>query len=193
MDVVALPPALQQLEGARSSGASPAGVENLRGLALMKSPLSVEAALPLTASTHEDVMLHAFWVLRSSGVGAVREMLHEQLEASPSTQRRCAILDTLKMVATKDDVIWARRQFQRVDPEERCEPVIWEERDERQHYVLYSDTLQEKYLKIVANASGGEHRAWFERIALDPEQSWRIREVATEVVKRIDEAGLRQR
>ncbi len=161
----------------------------LRGLALMKSPLSVEAATPLTRSEDEDVMLHAFWVLRNSGEPSLRDMLHEELEKDPTGKRRCALLDTLKMVATDEDVTWARRQFSRADAEADCEPVVWEERNERQHYVLYSDTFRVKYLKIVANATGGEHRAWFERIVADPEQPWRVREVASEIVKRLDEAG----
>lgn len=161
----------------------------LRGLALMKSPLSVEAASPLTRSKDEDVMLHAFWVLRNSGEPKLHTMLREQLEENPTGRRRCALLDTLKMVATEDDVNWARREFSRVSPEAGCEPVVWEERNERQHYVLYSDTFRVKYLKIVANASGAEHRAWFERIVADPEQPWRVREVASEVVKRIDKVA----
>lgn len=164
-------------------------VSALRGLALMKSPLSVEAALPLTKSEDEAVMLHAFWVLRNSGEPSLRSMLHEQLELDPQGKRRCALLDTLKMVANEEDVTWARRQFARASPEADCEPVVWQERNERQHYVLYSDTFRVKYLKIVANATGGEHRAWFERIVADPEQPWRVREVASEIVKRLDEAG----
>ncbi len=162
----------------------------LRGLALMKSPLSWKAALPLTKVDDDDVALHAFWVLRSSGETSVRDMLHEELAKSPSAQRQCALLDTLKMVATDEDVTWARRQFGRVDPEEGCERYLWEERNERQHYVLYSDTLRVKYLKIVANATGAKHRAWFERLIADPAQPWRVREVASEIVKRLDEAGL---
>jgi hypothetical protein len=164
-------------------------VAALRGLALMKSPLSIEAALPLTRSDNEEVMLHALWVLRNSGEPSIRKMLHEELDKDPKGKRRCALLDTLKMVATDEDVTWARRQFSRVDPEADCEPVIWRERNDRQHYVSYSDTFRVKYLKIVANATGGEHRAWFERIVADPEQPWRVREVASEIVKRLDEAG----
>lgn len=181
--------ARMQLEATLSEDSVRLRVGLLRGLALMKSPLSVGAAQKLTTSKDTDVMLHAFWVLRNSGEAALRDMLHEQLNQSPDAQRRCALLDTLKMVANDEDVIWARRQFDRVDKEAECEPVVWEERNERRHYVLYSDTFRVKYLKIVANASGGEHRAWFERIVADPDQPWRVREVASEIVKRIDEAG----
>ena len=162
----------------------------LRGLALMKSPLSVEAALPLTEHEDQQVMLHAFWVLRNAGEPKLRDYLHEQLEEETSKQRRCALIDTLKMVATKEDVTWARREFSKVEPEAKCEPVRWEERNERVHWVLYSDSFRVKYLKIVANASGGEQRAWFERIIADPTQPWRVREVASEVVKRLNEAKM---
>lgn len=160
----------------------------LRGLALMKSPLSIDVALPLTSAENDEVMLHAFWVLRNSGEPRLRPMLHEELSKEPDGQRLCALLDALKMVATPEDVTWARRAFDRVDAEAGCEPVVWTERDDQRHYVLYSDSFRVKYLKIVANASGGEHRAWFERIVADPDQPWRVREVAAEIVKRLDES-----
>jgi hypothetical protein len=164
----------------------------LRGLALMKSPLSIKPVLPILDHDDRDVVLHAFWVLRSSGEPELRPMLHERLKATEDPQLQCALLDTLKMVATPEDVTWARRAFDRAPKEKKCEPIVWEERNERQHYVLYSDSLRVKYLKIVANASGGEQRAWFERIVADPEQPWRVREVAAEVVKRLDEAPKRR-
>lgn len=180
---VALEQALPALENQRVV------VGTLRSLALMKSPLSVAAALPFAGSKDEAVMLHALWVLRNAGEPSIRPMLHEELEQTTEPKRRCALLDALKMVATEEDVTWARREFSRVAAEEECAPVIWEERNERQHYVLYSDSLRVKYLKIVANATGGQYRSWFERIVADPEQPWRVREVAAEIVKRLDEAG----
>ena len=180
------------LQAQLQSSAQPVVIGALRGLALMKSPLSVDAVLPLTMSDDVQVRLHAYWVLRNSGEPKLRDMLHERLKANPDAQTQCALLDTLKMVATADDVTWARRMFDRTDPEADCEPVVWDERNERRHYVLYSDTLRVKYLKVVANGSGGEQRAWFERIVADPEQPWRVREVAAEIVKRLDESGQRR-
>lgn len=163
-----------------------------RGLALMKSPLSVDAVTPHAGTKDSEVMIHALWVLRETGEPAVRQMLRAELERpTDDPVRTCALLDALKMVANDEDVMWARRQFERVDAETKCEPVVWEERNERQYYVLYSDTLRVKYLKIVANASGAKQRAWFERLIADPQQPWRVREVANEIVKRLDKAGKR--
>jgi type IV pilus assembly protein PilF len=62
---------LQQLEGARSSGASPAGVENLRGLALMlngdltKALASFDRALQLDPSLSEARLNRGIALLRS--------------------------------------------------------------------------------------------------------------------------------
>jgi tetratricopeptide (TPR) repeat protein len=63
--------ALQQLEGARSSGASPAEVENLRGLALMmggdlpKALASFDRALELDATLSEARLNRGITLLRS--------------------------------------------------------------------------------------------------------------------------------
>lgn len=63
--------ALQQLEGAKSSGASPAGVENLRGLSLMlsgdlpKALAAFDKALTLDANLSEARLNRAITHLRS--------------------------------------------------------------------------------------------------------------------------------
>lgn len=165
----------------------------LRGLGLMRSPLSIPVATKFSSSPDEQVALHAFWVLRNTGEVALRETILEQLEhVEAGSLRQCALLDTLKMVAIEEDVVWARRQFDRAAADAACEPVIWTERNERQHYILYSDSFREKYLKIVANAAGSAQRAWYERLVADPEQPYRIREVASEIMKQLDEASGRR-
>jgi HEAT repeat protein len=161
----------------------------LRGLAAMESQLSTDIILERAkAELGNEVGVNALYALRKLQDPDVREWLRSELENDPDKTTRCALMDTLKLVAADDDVTWARLRFSREPKEEGCEPVIWEERNERQHYILYGDSFRVKFLKIVANASGVEQEAWFQRIVADPSESWRIREVANEVVLGIKRA-----
>ncbi len=179
----------EALEKKLTSATSPAEqVAMLRGLALLNSPLSGLSAFAHTRSDNEDVSLYAYWVVRNGAPADIREKLRERLEAPKSAKEHCALLDALKMVATQDDVIWSRRQFDKTEKEKRCEPLTWEDRNERIYYVLYSDTFRVKHMKIVANASGITERSWFNRLVADTSQSWRVREIALEIVKQIDKS-----
>ena len=163
----------------------------LRGLALMKTPMASKKVLPLVAHADQNVALHAFWVLRNGADPSIRNFIREQLTKEQPAIIQCALLDTLKMVANDEDVTWARKRFDDLPAETACDPLIWEERSEKQYYVSYSDSLRVKHLKIVANASGVKHEGWFRRIVADPTQPWRVREVANEIIAQIEKAGNR--
>lgn len=85
--------ALQQLEGAKSSGASPAGVENLRGLSLMlagdlpKAMASFNRALQLDPSLGEARLNRAIAWLRSGEAGKASAEL-EKLAATEGSPLR---------------------------------------------------------------------------------------------------------
>lgn len=165
-----------------------ARVGALRGLGLLKPRESVEPLLALTSSRDEDIMVHAFWALREIGSKEARPVIREHLEAEPSGIRRCAVFDALKRLATEEDIMWARRTYQRTPAEDDdCEHLIWTDHNGAQHYIVYGDSYREKLIKIVANTDGFEHRQWFQRLVNDPDESWRIREVADEVLQQLDE------
>lgn len=117
--------ALQQLEGAKSSGASPAGVENLRGLSFMlagelpKAMASFERALQLDPSLGEARFNRAIAFLRtneSAKASAELEKLATD-EASPlradAAYHNAIALDRLGRAA--DAEIWLERA-QKLDP-----------------------------------------------------------------------------
>jgi hypothetical protein len=158
----------------------------LRGLALMASPLSYETALSLARSENEDTRIHALWVLRVIQDSKARPFVRGRLEVATSQTEQCALLDTLKMVGTSEDVTWARLRFNESSHNVVCPPLIWEERNERQHYVTYSDSLRVKYLKIVANADAKPQIEWLRRLVNDREEEEHVREVANEVLKRVN-------
>lgn len=160
----------------------------LRGLGLLASKDSVDAILPLLDADNEQVMVHAFWALREIGSKQARPHIIEIIESDPAGLERCAAYDTLKLVATDEDVTWARRQFQRTEGKEKCERIVWTDHDEEQYYIVYGDSYREKLIKIVANTAAFEHRDWFQRLVNDPSEPWRIREVANEVLRQIKEA-----
>jgi HEAT repeat protein len=161
----------------------------LRGIALMKSQLSTEVVLARAKSDlNSEIGANALFALRQLQDPDIREWLRSELDEDHEKTTRCALMDTLKLVASDDDVTWARLRFAREPKEVGCDPVIWEERNERQHYILYGDSFRVKFLKIVANASGVEQEAWFQRIVADPNEPWRVREVANEVVLGIKRA-----
>lgn len=164
----------------------------LRGLGLMADEKSLDAAMALTRSPDEDIMLHAWWVLREVKSPAARPLLDEALAAEPTGKARCAILDTLKMLATPDDVMWARRQFQRLPADAyetpACDALIWTDHDDRKYFLLYGDSDGEKLMKIVANADAFHQRDWFQTLVNDPKMPFRIRQVGTAVLKQIDDA-----
>jgi hypothetical protein len=131
----------------------------------------------------------ALWALREAKPDGLRVWLRAELE-SPALkpgERRCALLDAMKMVATEQDVDWARLQYVREAPEERCEVVYWEERDERRHTLIYGDTTRVKLLKAVANAGGvTKHAEWFRRIAQDSGEPQHARELASLILQQAD-------
>lgn len=162
-------------------------ISALRGLALMASPLSYDTAIGLVRSPQEEIRIHALWVVRSVGDARARVVIRSRLDAEVSDVERCALLDALKMVATEEDVTWARLKFNETPMNETCPPLIWEERNEKQHYVTYSDSIRVKYLKIVANADAKSHLDWLRRLVNDREEEDHVREVANEVLKRLKE------
>lgn len=160
----------------------------LRGLALMKDEDGGAAIMPLTQHPDDQVAIHAYFALRESLATDARQPILDALNANPAPPklRQCAMLDTLKMISKEEDIPWAQKQFVRTDPTLKCEPIVWEDRDERRRYVLYYDDLRTKYIKIVANSGGAPaHKRWFELIASDPSEPWPVREVASLVLKQL--------
>lgn len=161
----------------------------LRALGLMGSRQSVERILPLLDSQNDDVMLHAFWALRKIGSEEARPAVRRIVDTQPPLLKQCAAYDALKKVATDEDMLWARRMYQTGTFDEECDERIWRERDGDKHRILIGDSFREKLLKIVANQAARDHRDWFQRIVNDPDADSRLREVASEVIRQLREAG----
>lgn len=171
------------------SDSAEARVGALRGLGLLEAGESVEAILPLTGADDEQVMVHAYWALRMIGSKEARPRVRQIIDDEPTGIERCAAYDAMKRLATEEDVLWARRTFQRTEiGDDECEHLIWTDHDAEQYYIVYGDSFREKLMKIVANTNAFEHREWFQRLVNDPEEPWRIREVADEVLRQIKEA-----
>lgn len=161
----------------------------LRGLALMKDQDAANAILPFIDHRDKDVVINAYFALREIGAKDVKPALLKRIteKTDLSDQERCALLDTLKMISSPEDIPWAQRQFIRAAPDQKCEHVVWEDRDEQRRYILYYDDVRTKYIKIVANSGGGaEHKRWFELIASDPDEPWSVRETAGLVLKQLN-------
>lgn len=182
---------------ARQAKDPAAQVGALRGLGLLAKEESVDAILPLLASDDDEVMTHAHWALRKIGSKEARPHIKKIIDSEPTGLERCATYDTMKFVASEEDVMWVRRQFQRTpapkvdgegEGEADCEHKIWTDHDKEQYYIVLGDSFREKLIKIVANTAPYEHREWFQRLVNDPAEPWRIREVADEVLRQIKEA-----
>lgn len=187
------PTSRKPLEALATEASSPtAKVGALRGLGLLGRQESVAPLIELTKSDDQDVMIHAYWALRKIGSKKARPYVKQVIDSNPAGLKRCAVYDTMKMVATKADVLWARREFQRVDSGQKkgddCEHVVWTDHDKEQYYIVYGDSYREKLVKIVANADAFNHREWFQRLVNDPNEPFRIRQVATEVLRQIKES-----
>jgi hypothetical protein len=169
----------------------------LRGLGLLGQPGSIDAIFALTQSDNEQVMTHAYWALRVIGNKEARGFVKNVLDSDPEGIERCAVYDTMKLVATAKDVTWARREFQRssrteIDNQDDCEHLVWTDHDKEQYYIVYGDSYREKLIKIVANTAAFEHREWFQRLVNDSAEPWRIREVASEVLRQLKEQDARR-
>lgn len=163
----------------------------LRGLGLMASGLSVATLGTLAKSENEEVMVHAFWALGQIGNDLAREVVKKHVDAQPTGVLRCAVYDAFKMTATKEDTMWARREFQRMesgDKEEDCARVAWEDRSAKTYDIVWGESVRIKLLKIVANTNPFDHQEWIQRLVNDPGESWRVREVADEVLKQMKKA-----
>jgi len=169
----------------RSTDSSELRVGALRGLGLMQSDRSVEAILPLLEAEDERVMLHAFWALRRIGSEKARPAVRQIIDGDPPKLELCAAFDTLKKVATDEDLLWARRAYQSGSFPDPCEERIWRERDGTIHRILIGDRFRVKLIKVVANEAARDHRGWFQRIVNDPEADDRLREVASEVLRQL--------
>ncbi len=166
----------------------------LRGLGMIAMQGSYDTILPLAQQTDDkEVMIYALWALQETQAPEARQWVKKQLsdDTPEEGERLCALLDAMKMLSKPEDVSWARKEFLSITEDTSCERVVWEERDERLHTILFSDTLRTKYVKIVANSGEGtRYRTWFETIAHDPSQEWSLREAAAAIVKQIDKTGL---
>ena len=140
---------------------------------------------------NDDIMLYSLWAMHRTQNPEARVWLHEQLEAKPEGKRQCALLDAMKMVSTPEDINWARKKFMSTPKEQKCERVVWEERDESQRTIVFSDTLRTKYMKIVANSGeSAKYRSWFQRIVNDPNEPWSVREAGSDIIRQLNQAGL---
>ncbi len=164
-------------------------IGTLRALGLLASSNSVETALEYIDADDERVMIHAFWALRKIGSERARPSVRKRIDPETPLLKRCAAFDALKKVATDKDVSWAKRQYQVGSFDQQCPAKVWRERDQTKHRIVIDDSFREKLLKIVANQAASEHRDWFQRIVNDPDAPDRLREVASEVLRQLREAG----
>lgn len=159
----------------------PVRVGAFRGLATMEDARAVDAIVNQIDDDKDEVMAHAFWALARIGSEAARDRVREVVEEEQHGVRRCAALEAFKLVATADDAEWARRQFRRTDPDERCEPMTFEEPDETIHHVIWGESVRVKWLKTVGNTDPYPHHRWIKRLIADPEEEVHVRDVAAEI------------
>lgn len=186
-------PSRKALEDALGENKSPElTLGMLRGLGMMEQKDSFPHILAIAKKpANDDIMLYSLWAMHRTQHPEARAWLHEQLEAKPSGLRQCALLDAMKMVSTPEDINWARKQFMSTPKEQKCERVVWEERDESLRTIVFSDTLRTKYMKIVANSGESpKYRTWFQRIVNDPNEPWSVREAGSDIIRQLDQAGL---
>lgn len=159
----------------------------LRGVGLLGDSKSFGAVKPWTSHEDEQIMIHALWAAHKTQSPEARTWLLAELDKKPKGTRQCALLDAMKMVSTSEDVDWARKRFIYSPKNVKCERVIWEDRDETQTTILFSDTLRTKYVKIVANSGDAhKHKAWFQRIVNDNAEDWPIRETTSAILRQLE-------
>ena len=148
----------------------------------------VESVIDRTNSENERVMIHAFWALRKIRGQEARQHVKDVIASNPQGRRRCAAYDAMKLVATKQDTLWARKAYRTASIDKACDPVVWRDNGQGKHYILWNDSFREKVLKMIANTAAFEYEDFFQRVVNDPSEDWRIREVASSVLKKIDKA-----
>ncbi|MGM0555123.1 MAG: HEAT repeat domain-containing protein [Myxococcota bacterium] len=184
-------PSISAVQDLLSTSDSPAArVGALRALGLMgdKARPTVPSIIDATKSDDESVMIHAYWALRKIRGEQARLYVREVIESGVTGRERCAAYDAMKLVATHEDVLWARKAYRTASVDKACEPVVWWDNGQDKHYILWNDSFREKVLKIIANTAAVEYEDFFQRVVNDPGEDWRIREVASAVLKQIDKA-----
>ncbi len=169
----------------RSTNDSTIQIGALRGLGLIGSSQSVDTVLQFIDADNDEIMVNAFWALRKIGSEEARPATRSLIDDDTPILKRCAAFDALKKVATDEDVLWARRQYQTGDFDQTCPARIWRERDGTKHRLVIDDSFREKLLKIVANEAAHEHRDWFQRIVNDSSEPERLRKVASDVLRQL--------
>jgi HEAT repeat protein len=153
----------------------------LRGLGILGSAEPVDAMVPFIDNPDIDIKLNALWALRQIGSTRARDRVRRLAEESSDKTVSCAAYDTLKFVATNEDVLWARKRFQELKPKTGCDRQTWMDGSET-HVLIYGDSFREKCLKIVANTNPSAHKQWFQLLANDKSEPFRIRKVASKVL-----------
>mgnify|MGYP006291477485 CR=1 FL=1 len=173
-----------------NSDAAEAKVGALRALGLMETDAQpvVDTVIDATKSDDEGVMIHAYWALRKIRGERARDYVRGVIESEPSGRERCAAYDAMKLVANKKDVLWAKKAYRDASVDKACKPVVWRDNGQGKHYILWNDSFREKVLKIIANTAAMEYEDFFQRVVNDPSEDWRIREVASAVLQKIDDA-----
>jgi HEAT repeat protein len=157
----------------------------LRGLGLIGSPQSVDTVLKFIDADNDKLMVNAFWAIRKIGSEDARPATRSLIDDDTPLLKRCAAFDALKKVATEEDVLWAKRQYQTGEFDESCPARVWRERDGTKHRLVIDDSFREKLLKIIANQAAHEHKDWFQRIVNDPSEPERLRKVSSEVLRQL--------
>ena len=160
----------------------------LRGLAMMGDHRSVEAVLAHIDDDDEEVMAYAFWTLARIGSDAAADDVRSILEDESLEHgvRRCAALEAFKLVAVEEDAEWARHQFRRTDPDDRCEALTFEELNEAIHHVIWGESVRIKWLKTVGNTDPFSHHRWIKRLISDPDEEVHLRDVAAEINRQMN-------
>lgn len=169
----------------RSTDDSTIQVGALRGLGLIDSSQSVDTILQFIDAEEDALMVNAFWALRKIGSEEARPATRSLIDDDTPLLKRCAAFDALKKVATDEDLLWAKRQYQTGKFDQTCPARVWRERDGTKHRLVIDDSFREKLLKIIANQAAHEHRDWFQRIVNDPDEPERLRKVASEVLRQL--------
>lgn len=154
--------ALKQLEGAKSSGASPADVENLRGLALMlsgdttKALASFDRALALQPALQEARFNRALTLLRMNEPAKASVEL-EKVWADPSSH--------LRAEAAYHNGIALDRLGRPADAE------TWLARAMKENPRLDAALLYTGFLRERRGDAQGAGRAYFDYLELHPEST----------------------
>ncbi len=132
-------------------------------------------------SLSEDEVIAAFYAMRKMGHESGSEVSLEVLGGTlcaPNMLERCAAADSLRYVATKEDMTAVQRTYRDIPPQAECEYAMWRYHEEKALEIVEKGPLRAKLVRTIGNQKDNDAYEWIWAVGADESEHPETRKVA---------------